>query len=68
MSISPTIAACLCFKTDGICTAYKLFYTNLKTIETRLISNCGEFAIIKIGIVEILPNPQVLPKSLSALK
>ena len=34
----------------------KLLDTYFKAVETCLISNCGEFAIIKIWIVEILPN------------
>ena len=53
---SSAIASCLCLKTDGIGSGHKFLYADFEVVETRLVSNCGEFAIIKIWIVEILPD------------
>lgn len=35
---------------------YKFLYAYFEAIKARLISNYGEFAIIKIGIIHFLPD------------
>ena len=38
---------------------FEFFYTNLKTVKSEIISNCGEFAIIKTGIINLFPNSKI---------
>ena len=39
---------------------HPLFYADLVAVQASLTSNCGEFAIIKIGVVYLFPNPKEL--------
>ena len=59
MSICASISACFCLKTNRIGSCNKFLDTYFETIEAGLISNYGEFAIIKIGIIHFLPNADV---------
>lgn len=59
MSVGAAISSGFCVNTYGICSCYKFLNAYFETVEARLISNCGEFAIIKIGIVYFLPNTYV---------
>ena len=45
---------------NGISPSYKLLDAYFETIKTRLVPNYGEFAIIKIGVVDFLPNTDEL--------
>jgi hypothetical protein len=46
--------------TNRACSLDKLFNADFKVIQTGIVSNCGEFAIIKIGVVEFFPNTDIL--------
>ncbi len=48
------------FKTDGVGFLNSFLYADLVTVESCLTSNCGEFAVIKIGVENGLPNAQKL--------
>jgi len=48
------------FKTDGVGFLDPFLYADLVTVEPCLTSNCGESAIIKIGVENGLPNTQEL--------
>ena len=54
-----TISSCFGLKTNGVGPGNELFDANLEPIESGLTSNCGEFAVIKIGIVHLLPYTYV---------
>ena len=56
MRIRSSVPSGFCLQTYGIGTSYKLLHANLKTVESGLVSNCGEFAIIKNRIVNFFPN------------
>ena len=56
MSISATVSTGFGLQRYGICLCYKFFNTDFKTIKSGLISNYGEFAIIKIGILHLFPD------------
>ena len=47
-------------ETNCISFFYPLFYAELVAVQASLTSNCGEFAIIKIGVVYLFPNPKEL--------
>ena len=59
VGIGATISSCFGLKTNGVGPGNELFDANLEPIESGLTSNCGEFAIIKIGIVHLLPYAYV---------
>ncbi len=44
---------------DCVGSRNKFLNTYFETIEGRLISNYGEFAIIKTGIIDFLPNADI---------
>ena len=44
---------------DCVGSRNKFLDTYFETIEGRLISNYGEFAIIKTGIIDFLPNADI---------
>ena len=56
MRIGTAIPAGLGLQAHGISMCHKLFDAYLETVKSRLVSNYGEFAIIKIRIVHLLPN------------
>ena len=56
MSVRTAVPASFCLQGDSSRTGYKFLYTDFETIQARLTSNCGEFAIIKIGIVHTFPH------------
>ena len=60
MGISPTIASGSGDEAHGVCALRKLLHANLERVQASLISNCGEFAIIKIRIVNTLPYAKKL--------
>ena len=60
MGIRAAVTSSLCLKRNGTCASYKFFYAYFEAVQTRLVSNCGEFAIIKIGIINTLPNAKEL--------
>ncbi len=62
MGVCAAISTGLCLNTYRICSCYKFFDAYFKTIEAGLISNYGEFAIIKIGIIYFLPNTDVFKR------
>ena len=54
------ITACFCNDTNSISPINPFFYADFKVVKTRLISNYGEFAIIKIFIMQTLPSTKEL--------
>ena len=56
MRIGTAIPAGLGLQAYGISMCHKLFDAYLETVKSRLVSNYGEFAIIKIRVVDLLPN------------
>ena len=62
VSIGAAVTSCFGLQADGIGASDKLLDTYLKTVQTGLVSNYGEFAIIKIWVVYFLPNADVLQR------
>jgi hypothetical protein len=60
MGVGAAVTSGSGFKTDGVGFLNPFFYADLVTVESCLTSNCGEFAIIKIGVENGLPNTQEL--------
>ena len=54
MRVSSPISSGLCLQAYSTRALNKFLDTNLEVIKTCIISNCGEFAIIKIGVVDLL--------------
>ena len=59
MCICAAISSSFSLKAYGICLCHKFLYAYFEAVEACLAFNYGEFAIIKIGIVHILPNSYV---------
>ena len=59
LSRKGTIISDICLQADSTRALNKLFDTDFEVIQTCIISNCGEFAIIKIGIVYFLPYTDI---------
>ena len=59
MGVCATISTCFCLNAYCVCSCYKFLDAYFETIEAGLISNYGEFAIIKIWIIDFLPNADV---------
>ena len=49
-------------KADGVCAFGELLHADLEGVEAGLVSNCGEFAIIKLRIVHLLPDADILER------
>ncbi len=62
VSVCAAISTSFCLNTNRICPRHKFLDTYLETIETGLIFNYGEFAIIKIGIIYFLPNTDIFKR------
>ncbi len=60
--IRPAIPTGFCVKTDGVGSLNKFSYTDFEAIQTGLISNCGEFAIIKSWIINLFPNTNIFKR------
>ena len=57
--VSPTISTGFRSNPNGTGFFNPFLHTSFITIQSRLAGNCGEFAIIKIGVMDALPNTQV---------
>lgn len=44
--------------TDGICFMNPLLNADFESVCTGFLSNYGEFAVIKIGVIQSLPYPE----------
>ncbi len=60
VGIGAAVSPRSCFDPDGIGFFNPLLHTDLVAIQTSLAFNCGEFAIIKIRIVNSLPDAKEL--------
>lgn len=60
MGIGASVAACGGLQADGSCLFDPIFDADLVAVEAGLAFNCGEFAIIKRGVVDRFPNSQKL--------
>ena len=49
--ISAPISSGFCLNTDGMGFLHIFFHADFETVQSCLVSNCGEFAIIKIRII-----------------
>ena len=58
--VCSTISSGLGFETNCVGFFHPFFYADLVAVQASLTSNCGEFAIIKIGVVYLFPNPKEL--------
>ena len=56
MGICSSISSGLSLDRYGISARDKFFHAYFKAVKAGLISNCGEFAIIKIRIVNFFPD------------
>ena len=59
MGVCATISTGFCLYAYCVCSCHKFLDTYFETIEAGLISNYGEFAIIKIWIIHLFPNAYV---------
>lgn len=60
VGVRSTITSCLCGQAYGPSLLHPFLNTDFKVIKSSLISNCGEFAIIKIWIMNTLPYTKKL--------
>lgn len=60
VGICPAVSSSLRFEANRTGLFYPLLDTEFVAVQTSLTSNYGEFAIIKIGIVDLLPDSKEL--------
>lgn len=58
VGVGAAVATCRGPQADGVGLFHPLLDAQLVAVQARLTFNCGEFAGIKIGIVDRFPNPE----------